>query len=88
MDPEPTIVPEEERRTGARETFPELVARLSRLSVTKHYDAYADIPWEDPAYRIVPDDPLWQAGDDHPLGATRTKSPMWRKQERIVARVV
>jgi hypothetical protein len=70
MEPEPTTVPDEERRTVARETFPELVARLSRLSVAKHYDAYADIPWDDPAYRIDHDDPLWQAGDDHPLGAT------------------
>jgi hypothetical protein len=63
-------VPEEERSTGARETFPDLVARLSRLSVTKHYDAYADVPWDDPAYRIDPDDPRWEAGDDHALGAT------------------
>ena len=63
-------VPEEERPTGARETFPELVARLSRLSVTKHYDAYADVPWDDPANKIDPDDPRWEAGDDHALGAT------------------
>jgi hypothetical protein len=63
-------VPEEERRIGVRETFPELVARLSRLSVTKHYDAYADVPWDDPAYQIDLDDPRWEAGDDQPLGAT------------------
>jgi hypothetical protein len=63
-------IPDEERPAGARETFPELVARLSRLSVSKHYDAYADVPWDDPAYRIDPDDPRWEAGDDHALGAT------------------
>ena len=68
---EPNLaVPDEERLTGARETFPELVARLSRLSVTKHYDAYADVPWDDPAYRIEPDDPRWEAAEDHALGAT------------------
>ena len=65
-----TAIPDEEARHGGRETFHELVARLSRLSVTKHYDAYADVPWDDPAYRIDPDDPRWQAGDDHALGAT------------------
>jgi hypothetical protein len=65
-----TTVPDEEARQGGRETFHELVARLSRLSVTKHYDAYADVPWDDPAYRIDPDDPRWEAGDDHALGAT------------------
>jgi P-aminobenzoate N-oxygenase AurF len=63
-------LPEEERPTAARETFHELVARLSRLSVTKHYDAYADVPWDDPAYRIEPDDTVWQLGHDDPLGAT------------------
>jgi hypothetical protein len=70
MQPSPMVVPDEEARAGGRETYPELVARLSRLSVTKRYDAYADVPWDDPAYRIDPDDPRWQAGDDHPLGAT------------------
>ncbi|HMJ54838.1 MAG TPA: diiron oxygenase [Polyangiaceae bacterium] len=63
-------IPDEEGFTGTRETFHELVARLSRLSVTKHYDAYADVPWDDPAYRIDADDPRWEAGDDSALGAT------------------
>jgi hypothetical protein len=70
MEPNLVTVPDEERRTGAREAYPDLVRRLSRLSVTKHYDAYADIPWDDPEYRIDPDDPRWEAGDDNPLGAT------------------
>jgi hypothetical protein len=70
MEPSLTTVPDEEARQGARETFPELVARLSRLSVSKHYDAYADVPWDDPRYRIDPNDARWQAGDDHALGAT------------------
>jgi hypothetical protein len=70
MQPSSQTVPDEERRQEARETFPELVARLSRLSVSKHYDAYADIAWDDPAYRIDPDDPRWEAGDENALGAT------------------
>jgi hypothetical protein len=70
MKAELTTVPDEERPSGARETFHELVARLSRLSVAKHYDAYADVPWDDPVYRIDADDPRWEAGDDHALGAT------------------
>jgi hypothetical protein len=64
------MLPEEERPAAARETFPELVARLSRLSVTKHYDAYADVPWDDPAYRIDPDDTVWRLSPEDPLGAT------------------
>jgi hypothetical protein len=83
MEPNPTIVPEEEKRTVARETYPELVARLSRLSVSKHYDAYGDVPWDDPSYRIDQDDPRWEAGDDHPLGATdwyRSQPPQVRSR--------
>jgi hypothetical protein len=63
-------LPEEERPTAARESFSELVMRLSRLSVTKHYDAYADVPWDDPAYRIDLDDTVWKLGAEDPLGST------------------
>ncbi len=52
------------------DAFERLVARLSRQSVDKHYDAYADIPWDDPAYAIDPDDPRWELSADDPLGAT------------------
>ena len=51
--------------------FAALVARLSRQSVDKHYDAYADIPWDDPAYAIDPDDPRWELPVDDALGATQ-----------------
>jgi probable rRNA maturation factor len=38
--------------------------------------------------RLVVHGTLHVLGYDHPIGATRTTSPMWRKQERIVARVI
>lgn len=38
--------------------------------------------------RLVVHGTLHVLGYDHPSGATRTASPMWRKQERIVARVI
>jgi hypothetical protein len=66
-------VPEEERRSPdarCQETYPQLVARLSHQSVVKHFDAYADIPWDDPAFRIDPEDPRWQLPPDDVLGAT------------------
>jgi hypothetical protein len=68
MDADLRNVPEEE--DAARESFTELLTRLSRLSVTKHYDAYADVPWDEPASRIEVDDPVWELGSDHPLGST------------------
>jgi probable rRNA maturation factor len=38
--------------------------------------------------RLVVHGTLHVLGHDHPESAARTKSPMWRRQERIVARVV
>ncbi|HEV3354087.1 MAG TPA: diiron oxygenase [Acidimicrobiales bacterium] len=55
------------------DAYQSLIARLSRQSVTegKHFDAYADVPWDDPAYRIDPEDARWEMSDaDGGLGAT------------------
>jgi hypothetical protein len=70
MQSDLALLPDDERLRGGREGFAELVLRLSRLSVTKHYDAYADMPWDEPACRIDSRDSVWQLDDNHPLGAT------------------
>ena len=44
-------LPDEERAHA--ESYDDLVRRLSRLSVTKHYDAYADVDWDCAAFKIV-----------------------------------
>jgi hypothetical protein len=66
------VIPDEERAQGGRnpESYPALVARLSRQSVTKHFDAYADIDWESDDFRIDPTDPRWELSSDDSLGAT------------------
>ena len=65
------LVPEEERASGKRrESYASLVERLSRQSVVKHFDAYADIEWDSPEFAIDPADPRWQLGEDDVLGAT------------------
>lgn len=65
------VIPEEERAIAEkRETFPALVQRLSRQSVVKHFDAYADIDWESEELRIDPEDPRWELTDEDVLGAT------------------
>lgn len=64
-------LPDEERQDAASETaYQGFLARLSHQSVVKHYDAYADIPWDDPAYAIDPEDPRFELSADDPLGAT------------------
>ena len=65
------------------DAFAAVVQRLSRQSVDRHYDAYADIPWDDPAYAIDPDDPRFELGPDDPLGATawyRAQDPAVRSR--------
>jgi hypothetical protein len=64
-------LPEEERAGSASKgSYEGLVQRLSQQSVTKHYDAYADIPWDDPDYAVDPKDPRWELSPDDALGGT------------------
>ena len=46
-----------------------LLARLSHQSVVKHFDAYADVAWDD--MPIDPEDPLWELSSFDPLGGTQ-----------------
>jgi hypothetical protein len=61
------IAPAREPRSAS---WTSLLERLNQQSVTKHFDAYADVPWDDDAYRIDPDDPVWALGPDSPLAGT------------------
>src|SRR5262245_10989077 len=64
-------VPSEERLSALDdERYAALLARLSHQSVVKHYDAFADVPWDAPEMRIDPDDPRWILSEDEPLGRT------------------
>jgi hypothetical protein len=47
-----------------------LIERLSRQSVDKHFDAYADVDWDAPEMQIDPTDPRWQMMADEGLGTT------------------
>lgn len=61
---------EEQQRVDADDAYRRFLARLSHQSVVKHYDAYADIPWDDPAYAIDPEDPRFALSPDDALGGT------------------
>jgi hypothetical protein len=50
--------------------FTELLRRLSHQSVVKHFDAYADVDWDDPDNAIDPRDPRWEL--DSGSGLART----------------
>ena len=66
------VIPDEEREAEAtrHEAYLNLIRRLSHQSVVKHFDAYADIDWDNPEFRIDPDDVRWQLDADDVLGET------------------
>jgi hypothetical protein len=47
-----------------------LLDRLCRQSVTRHFDAYADIDWDSPQMALDPADPRWELPADDPLSGT------------------
>jgi hypothetical protein len=53
-----------------REAYDALLARLSRQSVAKRYEAFRDVDWDAPEMHIDPEDPRWQLGVEDALGAT------------------
>ncbi|MBV9293660.1 MAG: diiron oxygenase [Frankiales bacterium] len=71
-DSDSNAVAEEVVVSDADSRWQSLLDRLNDLSVTKHFDAYADIAWDDPAYALDPTDPRWEltADEGDPLGAT------------------
>jgi len=75
MDSASTLDTPDRHAGRAAEHWADHVRRLNAASVKKHYDAFADIPWDDPAFAIDPDDARWEYFTD-PLGAT----PWYRAQ--------
>jgi hypothetical protein len=70
-DSSDTTVADEVVVHDAEGRWQSLLERLNDLSVTKHFDAYADIAWDDPAYALDPTDPRWEMDADvDPLGST------------------
>lgn len=55
---------------GQDDAYRRLLARLSHQSVVKHFDAYADVSWDDPACALDVTDPRFELPADDPLGET------------------
>ena len=47
-----------------------LLDRLNHQSVTRHFDAYADIDWDSPQLALDPEDPRFELPPDTSLGVT------------------
>lgn len=48
--------------------YTDILKTLSEGSVNKHFDAFADIAWDDPEFAVVPNDPRWVLPKVDPLG--------------------
>jgi len=60
-----------DRKPERDDVFSATVARLSRQSVDKHFDAYADVDWDSPDMAISPDDPRFTLWSFDPLAQTQ-----------------
>ena len=52
----------------AVQSYEEKLQTLSEGSVRLSFNAFKDIPWDDPAYAVVPDDDRWILPTVDPLG--------------------
>ncbi len=67
----PAELAEEVReRVSDRKSYLGVIDRLNKASVDKHWEAYADIPWDEPEFQVDPDDPRWILPDVDRLGCT------------------
>ena len=53
-----------------RDDFTVMVGRLNKLSVERHFDAYADIDWDDPKFALDNTDPRLELPALDPLRHT------------------
>ena len=45
--------------TRTRAEYEEVLRQLSQASVDRHFDAFVDVPWDDPDFQVRKDDPRW-----------------------------
>ncbi|GAA0912168.1 diiron oxygenase [Nonomuraea longicatena] len=86
--PDSTADTERDETVAGRGAYEAVIRRLSKASVDKHWEPYRDIPWDDPAFLIDPDDPRWELPEVDRLGAhpwyrsrppgTRARIGLWR----------
>ena len=68
LDPIQLAAPEVPARLS-REEYAQVLGRLSQASVDRHFDAFVDVPWDDPDFQIRHDDRRWVLpADTDPLG--------------------
>ncbi|MFC5181739.1 AurF N-oxygenase family protein [Actinomadura harenae] len=84
MTKAPTDLADEVReQVKDRKSYLSVIDRLNKASVDKHWEAYADIPWDDPDFQVDRNDPRFVLPDFDRLGRTewyRSQPPEIRSQ--------
>ncbi|WP_018658583.1 AurF N-oxygenase family protein [Actinomadura flavalba] len=71
MTKAPTELAEEVReQVQSKKAYRAVIERLNKASVDKHWEAYADVPWDDPDFQVDKNDPRWALPKFDRLGAT------------------
>jgi hypothetical protein len=68
--PPSTLAEELREKVADRTSYVSVIDRLNKASVDKHWEAYADIPWNDPDLQVDPEDPRWTLPPTDRLGST------------------
>jgi hypothetical protein len=65
-----TYIESQTEESPSEAAWTTLLGRLNRLSVNRHFDAYADVDWDSDELQLDPADPRWELGEDEPLSRT------------------
>ncbi|GAA0363350.1 diiron oxygenase [Microbispora corallina] len=66
--PRTTASREKDEKVADRSAYEAVIERLSKASVDKHWEPYADIPWDDPEFLVSQSDPRWELPPVDKLG--------------------
>jgi hypothetical protein len=65
------LADEVHEKVADRRSYLGVIHRLNKASVDKHWEAYADIPWDDPEFDVDGNDPRWILPVTDRLGSTQ-----------------
>ncbi|WP_031168719.1 AurF N-oxygenase family protein [Streptosporangium roseum] len=74
--PNTTADRESDQTVAEKRAYEAVIERLSKASVDKHWEPYADIPWDDEDFLVRQDDPRWELPGVDKLGG----HPWYRAQ--------
>jgi len=69
---------------ASKQSYEQQLRTLSEASVQQHFDAFVDVPWDDPAYAVDVTDPRWVLPEADSLGRTEWYRSLPRERQIAV----